>query len=873
MEIITCHLNADFDCLASMLAARRLYPEAKLVFAGSQERNLRRYLQDTGLIFEFSRLKAIDLTQVSRLIVVDTRQKGRLGPFQRCLNNPGLELHLYDHHPDHPDTLHGQLEIIRPVGATATLMVQLFREQQLAVTSQEATTLALAIYEDTGNFTFATTTHHDLEAAGWLMEQGANIQEVVSQYISQELTSSEVALLHQLLKAATTYTIGTLPITICRLSLPDYCDEFALLVRRLMVMENLNVVIAIAAMADRVFVICRSRIPEVNVGKIAMELGGGGHASAASATVKERSLVQVEEEVISLLHKYVQPPALARELMSAPVISVTPRATIAEANGTLIRYNITVLPVVEEGEIVGLISRRDTAKAIFHQLEEQNVAAYMTTEFATVGPEASLLKIQQLIIRHRQRTIPVVADKSLKGIITRTDLFNLLAGDPAIMTGIGGAEAQPSSERTRNLASRMAQTLARPTMLLLRTIGEVADSCGFTVYAVGGFVRDLLLGQANLDYDIVVEGDGITFAKTLAEKLTGRTRIHEKFNTAKVVLTDGTRVDVATARLEYYDHPAAAPKVESSSIKLDLYRRDFTINAMAIHLNPARFGILVDFFNCQNDLKDGMIRIIHNLSFVEDPTRIFRAIRFEQRMDFQLGEHTKRQIKNVVQQGLFAARGFRFFQELRQILSEERAVPAILRLDHFHLLVFLHPQLRTSPTLITSLEQATQAISWYHLLYRRRRWRPWLVMLLALTSRLKTREVLEMAQNIEMPERYSRFLIGERITAQKAVRAIDQPEPLAPSRIFAALHELSPEGLLFAMASCRHEEGRIAVSAHVTEFSQQKGRLTGSDLIELGYQPGPRFATILARLRAAVLDGECEDRAEEMELLQREFPA
>ena len=172
-------------------------------------------------------------------------------------------------------------------------------------------------------------------------------------------------------------------------------------------------------------------------------------------------------------------------------------------------------------------------------------------------------------------------------------------------------------------------------------------------YVAGGFVRDLLLQVKNTDIDIVIEGDGIRFAKTLAEQRHGIVHPHEKFGTATVIFPDQTRIDVATARLEYYEHPAAMPTVELSSIKLDLYRRDFTINAMAIHLNPDRFGTLVDYFNCQNDLKERRIQVLHNLSFVEDPTRIFRAIRFEGRLDFTITRHTEKLIKNTVQMNLF----------------------------------------------------------------------------------------------------------------------------------------------------------------------------------------------------------------------------
>ncbi len=872
MDVITSHLNADFDCMASMLAARKLYPDAKLVFPGSQERNLRRFLNESGLTFEFTRLRSIDMDSIDRLIVVDNRQASRIGPFNRCLKNPDLQLHLFDHHPDAPDNLKGVKEDVRPVGSTATLFVQLFQEQKIDITKQEASVLAMAIYEDTGNFTFATTTPDDLVAMAWLLEHGANI-DMVSQYISQELTSDEVNLLHELIKSATTYTINTVAITVARIILPDYFDEFALLVRRFMTMENLDALFALAAMDDRVYIIARSRVPEVNVGMIAMEFGGGGHASAASATLKDHSLVQVEEKLLNVLHNSVRPHSLAGELMSSPVISVEPSMAISEANKILTRYNITVLPVVEDGEICGLLSRREATKAIFHDLGDEPVSSYMTTEFEIVGPEADLLEIQRLIITNRQRTIPVVSKDELVGIITRTDLFSLMAGDPAFLPELKNSQNLPSVERNRNLSSQLRHTLSREVVQLLQTIGEVALGCGATAYVVGGFVRDLLLGVENLDIDIVIEGDGIDFAKKLAAHLKGKIRTHEKFSTAVVVLPDGLKIDIATARLEYYEHPAAMPKVESSSIKLDLYRRDFTINAMAIHLNPDRFGILVDFFNSQNDLKDRMIRILHNLSFVEDPTRIFRAIRFEQRMGFSLGKHTEKQIKNSVRLGLFDAEmGQRFFQELKMILSEKDPLPAIRRLDHFKLFTFLHPRLKMTSRGKQILREARHAVSWYKLLYLDTKLYLWIVYFLALTARLKTKDVGEMCRLLEIPERYSQIIINERVVADRAVRLLDKSDDLKPSRIYKALRELRHEGLLFAMACCRNKSGQMAISTYVTKLSHISNQLQGNDLIEMGYKPGPLFNTILQRLLMATLDGICTSREEEVALLKKEFP-
>ncbi|MCK5324352.1 MAG: CBS domain-containing protein, partial [Desulfobulbaceae bacterium] len=333
---------------------------------------------------------------------------------------------------------------------------------------------------------------------------------------------------------ATTYTIEGIDIVVAKLSVPEYVDEFALLVRRFMVMENLDTLFAVAAMGETVYFIARSRIPEVNAGKIAADLGGGGHASAASASIRDMTIIETEEKLIRLLHKHVRPRSLARELMSSPVISVKPDISINEANRVLTRYNITVVPILKKNqELMGHISRRVAEKSIFHGLGDLPVTEYMSTEFATVPPTATLADIQELIIENRQRFIPVVDDdQKVLGVITRTDLLNLLVNEPAnLPKDLLHSHTRPSIERNRNLNNLLIESCERKMIVLLQTIGQVAAENNYTAYAVGGFVRDLLLHTQNFDIDIVIEGDGINFSWKLAKRLDGVVRTHEKFKT------------------------------------------------------------------------------------------------------------------------------------------------------------------------------------------------------------------------------------------------------------------------------------------------------------------------------------------------------
>lgn len=886
MRLITTHINADFDGLASMIAARKIYPDAVLAFSGSQERNVRDFIaQSLPYSYDFLKLKDIDLQTVDTLILVDTRSSERIGPFAECLKNPGIQLHLYDHHLQNGGDLHGEFELIENFGSTTTLLVNVLREKKLAISPQEATIFALGIYEDTGSLTHLSTTPEDLITAAWLVEKGAKLDQV-AQFISHELTSEQISILHELMKNAKQYTIQDIPLVVVTHSLDEYVDEFALIVRRFMAMENLNVLFAVISMGGRIYLIARSRIADVNVGTIARDLGGGGHATAASATLKDMTLIEAQEKLIHTLHRHILPQPIASEMMSKPAITILPDATISEAKALLTRYNITAAPVradirasgVNGHSILGIITRQIVEKAAHHSLGDRPVSDFMSSDVVCLPLKATLADIQELIIENRQRLIPIVQNSALMGVITRTDLLNRLVNDPAhLPKNLLRESDHPSLERKRNLNAIIVDCLSKKMIQLLQTVGQVADKLGYNAFAVGGFVRDLLLKKQNLDLDIVIEGDGIDFAKALASRLDGRYRTHERFKTAVVLMEDGFKIDIATARLEYYEYPAAIPTVELSSIKLDLFRRDFTINAMAIQLNQEQFGTLIDFFNSQNDLKQKYVKVLHNLSFVEDPSRIFRAVRFEQRMDFQISPHTKRLIRNAVEMKLFGKSGDpRFLSELKIIFSEENPLPAIQRLAEFELFQFLWPDLRPHYEIDRRfthiLTQAQLAISWFRLLYLEEDCRDWVVYLLAIMSRSGQAELSAFCRRFEEAPKISDYLLEQKERADKAVHLLSRANNHKNSYIAACFEEITLEGLLYIMAIARKKHVKKAVSLYVTSLRHIEANLSGADLKEMGYTPGPRFKEILIYLKNLRLDNPALKPEEATVLVKKKFP-
>ena len=875
VTVITTHVNADFDALASMLAAQKLYPDALVVFPGSQEKNLKNFFIDSmAYLFNMVDINRIDFDSITRLVLVDTRQTGRIGKLASLLDKPGIEIHIYDHHPPTDNDIRGEIEIHGETGANVTILTEIIRGKEIHISADEATILCLGIYEDTGSFTFPSTTERDFLAAAYLLSLGANLN-IVSNLIARELSPEQVVLLNDMIQAVTRYYINGIEVVVTSVTMEKYMPDFAFLVQKMVKMENLDAIFAIARMENKIYVVARSRINEVDVGKILTHLGGGGHPYAAAASIKGKTLAQTETSLVELLYEKIRASRQAKDLMSSPAISIQPTVTCKKARTIVARYNLNALLVTEPVDgtekLCGYITRQVIEKALYHKLDRVQVKDYMTTEVATVQPDADLIEIQKKIIDNKQRILPVVENKTITGVITRTDLLNILvrrsqpladeAPDPA---------KEPPHAHTRNVIRFMKERLSAVMIKNLQQIGDVADEIGSGAYVVGGFVRDLFLYRSDEDIDIVIEGDGIAFAKKYAKIVGARLHTHEKFGTAVIIFPDGFKIDVASARMEYYRFPAALPVVERSSIKLDLYRRDFTINTLAIQLNADKFGTLIDFFSARKDIKEKIIRVLHNLSFVEDPTRVFRAIRFEQRFEFTIGKLTASLITNAISMDFFRElSGKRVFAELRLILQEENPVAAIRRLKDFDLLKLIHPSIKLEKELMKALNSAKKVLAWHDLLFLEESYKRWVVYFLILIRNCKSQISQKICHRFELTPDDEKILCAERFAADRCVFWLERNLSVSDSALYRKLAGFKTELILFMMAVTKKQAVKKSISHYFTNLRRTKLSLKGRDLKKMGLKPGPVYRQVLEAVLDARLDGTLKSKKDEIEFARQ----
>jgi tRNA nucleotidyltransferase (CCA-adding enzyme) len=419
-----------------------------------------------------------------------------------------------------------------------------------------------------------------------------------------------------------------------------------------------------------------------------------------------------------------------------------------------------------------------------------------------------------------------------------------------------------------SLAEHCQDHLSEEVQQVLSVAARVGNELGVRVYAVGGFVRDILLGVQNDDLDLTVEGDGPTFARHLASALSGVSKGPSAFGTAVVLCELGHKIDVATARRESYEHPAALPTVEPGTIHDDLFRRDFSINTLAFALNGPEAFLLLDWFGGNADLTDGVIRVLHNRSFRDDPTRMFRAIRLEQRFGFVLHPHTLRLLHRAVEKRWTEQlSGARLWRELRLILEGESPAHGLKRLDDVGLLRQIDPELSVPPARLDLLTRVMAARLEVAELAPGMTEPVWLPYWAALVQDLPPASVQRACRRLTLSPRITAELISGLAAIENTCQRLRQDDALRPSAVVAMLRPLSIALLPLLLGRCAVMQVHESVRQYLTTWRHIRTSLTGDDLKRLGVPQGRHIGQLLTLVLAAKLDDQAPTREAEEALI------
>lgn len=845
MRLVVTHEQPDFDAVASAALATVLLPGSVVALPGTLRGSvgelLKLYRDQVPIVAS----EAVRLDEVRELIVVDTNERMRLGRFEPLLDQ--VPVTVFDHHPEPSDPVPGSRGIRDAVGATVTLLVRQLDAAGVSLAPPLASLALLGLHEDTGDLTFDHTTADDHQAAAWLLRQGANL-EVLRRFRSAAMPSELAGLRDTLLTQAERHDVGGRSVVTASFASDSYVPSASGLANAMLDDTGADAVVIAARMDDRTLLFARSGAHVDVAGALQRAVGGGGHRRAAFARC-EQSPERALDLVLAALPAYVDPPVRARDVMSTPVSTVDQRATLALARQELARHAHNGMPVVDDhGTLVGVISRRDIDHALRHGITDALVESFMTRPPITATPDATLRELERLVLTHDVGRLPIVEADALVGIVTRSDLIR----------------ARHTSSDLRAPAERVLASLpegARRVLDLASTL--VGDA---RLFLVGGTVRDGLLGVGYVDLDLVVEraGSGLAgqaterssasgaarLGRALQRALGGSLSVHGDFGTASLRLGDDLVIDVASARAEAYPTPGALPEVRSGRLVDDLARRDFTVNALAVRVHPAPAD-LIDPFGGLADLEAKRLRVLHPLSFVEDPTRLVRGARLAGRLGLRFDDDALAKAAVALRPEVVAnVSGQRLRGELELTLAEPRVAPALRQLDAIGALGPLYG-LRLDAGAFERLDSAAQDAPL--------RGDPGgapgvsagLMLLLCASDDEQARRAFA---RFHWPKRL--WAQRERVLALATGAAAASDERLAALEAGArrALAALTPD-LASAVAAFEHAPGRP--------------RVRGRDVLRLGLAAGPAVGEVLGALEAARTSGAIDSYDDELALARR----
>jgi tRNA nucleotidyltransferase (CCA-adding enzyme) len=877
MNVILTHEQADFDALGALLGAWLLDESSSAVLPARLNRNGRRFLNLYGSELPFMDFRDLPSEPVSSLTLVDTQSLVTLKGF-----TAKTTVHVIDHHPQR-ENLDAAWQIdLDKTGACTTMFVERVIDHLSTFTVIQNTLMLLGIYEDTGSLSYASTTSRDIRAAAALIDAGASLR-IAAEFLNPALSEEQKQLADRLMASAKTIDINGKIILIASADGSEMDDEVSSVAHKLRDLFDPDGLFLLIKTKDGIRLVARSTSDQVNAASAAALFEGGGHERAASALIDPHSenypqgetpLLEIEERLTEALPGIVRPSITVGKIMSKHPLLLSPDTSLEEAGRVFKRYGYEGFPVISDGKVVGLLTRRAVDRAITHHLKLKTGSLMEAGDYS-LTTHNTIDQMQALMASTGWGQIPVLdpADRSVVGIVTRTDLLRTLSQDVAFVPG------------RLNYAEVLKNSLSGPRFALIQLVANEAAVEKLPIYIVGGFVRDLILGHFSPDFDIVVEGEAIQLANRLFEHYGGRVISHNRFGTAKWMIKNikdkllqefgcmnveaemmPDSLDLISARTEFYDRPTALPTVERSSIKLDLHRRDFTINTMALRLDGRHFGELYDYWDGLADLQKKQIKVLHSLSFVDDPTRMLRAVRFEQRFHFhiekrtlQLMEEARPLIKQISED--------RLRHEFNLVFKEDHPIPIIERLQELGLIQAIHPAFEWKKSFAPVLEAALKSTipaGWGlpdqlgHIpIHTAIAYLVWLIQ--------QSKDAcLDIADRFHLNNQ----LIDALKRAKKVWDQRESLENLSPSEFSERLADVpSIGGYALYLLSGKSSLEQNLRNYYLT-WQKLTPRTNGNTLKEMGLEPGPKYSEIIRRLRAAWINGEVTTPEQEEAMLK-----
>ncbi len=857
MQLIIADGSADYQVMAQMVAIKKLLPGALILLPEVQTVLLRKFLKDKN-IPDIIRKEQDIKEDIEELIVIPTAASKGNNSENRFLQASKIS------------SGHDILAVMAEEGSTfaysgtCSCLPALIKAHGLEISPDEALLFVLAIYEQTVYLT-QNADSVVLKALSLLITCGFNPEEI-PYYLNPGLAEKRKIILEELLHGGLWKRIYGFHVFIAEVALYNELKDVARIAKEMLLNNNQLIITAMPLKEGYLLSCFVTETSGIDLLSLFDEYGAAGSMTEVSCFYRKQE-GDIKKNITDYLYRKMPLAATVAGIMSTPVKGFAPTTVVQDAYNMLDLNGYAAFPLLEGEFVRGIITAADIRKAFRHGFKESPVSDFITV-VESLTEECSLAKALTLHIKHGSGLIPIVDyENKIKGVVTRTDLLRGLYKE-RYQAAFNAETFLPGGYD--NINKLLKDRLSVYTLGLLQVIGQAADKHGVLVYVVGGFVRDIFLDLPNRDIDLAVEGDALIFAGKVKEILGGKLELNEEYGTAKLTAKN-FKLDFVSARQEYYSLPAAKPSLVKTNIKKDLFRRDFTVNTMAFKINTSSFAQFSDYYNGLDDLKHKRIKVLYSLSFVEDPLRIIRALRYSSRLDFKLEENTLKLLRSAVRSKVLEkVTREKLTKELVLLFQEKGAVKILKRLFDEGILQQIFPKVTLTEENYRLSREIEETIRWRGKSEKGKINIFLLFICAILYNSTDISVVMPRLRRLNITRKETEEIVFILENAGSIGKLLEN-DKLSPEEVYSTFSPLSEEMRYFILAAAK-DDIIWEHYYHYRRLKKIKAALNGRTLKELGYKPGPFYKRVLERIKIEKIKGNLKNLEDELKFIKEYFP-
>lgn len=859
-ELIAVAHNADLDMLGAARCLQLLNPQAQLLHPVRLKQNAWEAVRKSEW-FKTIKISDVDFKQLKCVHMVGISQSRHNIELVEAIGRHGTETVVYTERQARlPFSF--IIKQFHNLSMTAAMMNHLLSER-ISLDNDDKQLFNLAVCEKTWLGLSSKCREEDFKALAFLRSHNFSSFKTANA-INLGFREGQAAAYHLILKSIEDIQPGYWPVSFAAIKTNNAIQDLEPVIDA--VWSDISSTSALIMVTYQNFsrIWARSSISQIDFFDVFSEFRPARHRNWIYFNFTGHGHEQNRARLLLHLENNLRPDLTAGDIMSASPRCVSASTTVKQALDEMLKFNIMSLIVIKNDEFAGIITRRDLDRALQMNLLASEIGPWVPTEMPVISPSTPVRVLKNLMIRYNLTRLPVIEQGRVKGIITTHELLRAIPDYLPLPHDFLPLAEKVHMPEPLQIEEILKRVFSLRIFHLLNKISRFAGKLGIAAFAVGGFVRDLLLERQNFDLDVVIIGDAMKFAAEFSKEMNCDFKVFDRFHTARIYLED-LKVDFSSARIEHYSTPGALPQIEYSGLSNDLYRRDFTINALALSLVPESFLQLKDFFGGFNDLINRKIKILHSFSFLEDPTRLFRALRFAGRFNFNLEKDTQRAFELAVSREAIARLSIkRIATEISRCFNEDRPQQIISDIFDAGLMKFLSPEL-VDASILPGRFKLIRALV--------KRFRPMpeeidseAVYWTGLLSALNIESAEKLLDATGTPHNRRVKILQALISINSIPGQLNHINEDDHQGLYDLLSGLYPESLISTVAFAVDKRNARKILFYVINLRQIKCHISGKDLLAEGIKPGPHIRRIFNHIISLKLNGQPLNREEELKI-------